>query len=385
MHRSKAGSPMGSPRPPSNREPRILMSRIKKYSNFLQVAGIPSWGRWEDHPRKLPKPVRESIEEFRSGAVMPDRDVPVYYGLPLSTASGPRSFRYAQEVDRGDPQSEPTPVDWNPRDYADFEKVVAISRLLIAVPNPEEPGSQDVRHALDKWLEAERDDPESRCGAIIESLQRPNLEHDERRRLILESEVLPFRGQQAAALAPLLRQFVERYRESNVPADQIAVGSAIRNYVATATIDDAFEAAASLLKAHSRNSISIDLEVEVTKMVVRKLTANPPADREQYSELARRLEELVDDYARPRLLSREKYGAVALNAVLGLVLTRSGRDTHVVETMRTLQVAWFQQLVGRRAGRLRADLVTRRPGAEFADTIHVLEQLTKLDPSALAS
>ena len=37
-------------------------------------------------------------------------------------------------------------------------------------------------------------------------------------------------------------------------------------------------------------------------MVVRKLTANPPVQRDQYPELALRLEELVDVYAKPRLL-----------------------------------------------------------------------------------
>ena len=146
--------------------------------------------------------------------------------------------------------------------------------------------------------------------------------------MILEAEALPFRGQQAAALVPLLRQFIEEDRESNVrilgPADLVAVGSAIRNYVATAPVDDAFEAAASLLKAQGSLPIPIELEVEVAKMVVRKLTANPPVQRDQYPELALRLEELVDDYASPRFLPREKYGAVAINAILGVVLSRSG-------------------------------------------------------------
>ncbi len=210
--------------------------------------------------------------------------------------------------------------------------------------------------------EADGADPESRCRAIVEALQRPGLEQEERRKLILEAEVLPFRGQQAAALVPWLRRFIETYRESNVPADLVAVGSAIRNYIATAVTDDAFQAAASLLKAQSRLPIPIELEVEVTKMVVRKLTPNPPAERDQYTELALRLEELVDAYAKPRFLAREKYGAVALNAVLGLVLTRSGRDAELVERMRTLDVPWFQQILARRAARLRADLLARVGG-----------------------
>jgi len=222
-------------------------------------------------------------------------------------------------------------------------------------------------------------DPDSRCAEIVEFLHRRGLAHDERLKLILEAEVLPFRGQQAAALVLLLWRFIEEHRESNVPADLVAVGSAIRNYVATATTDEAFAAAASLLQAQGRLPVPLELEVEVTKMVVRKLTANPPPGRDQYSELARRLEELVDAYARPRLLTRETYGAIALNAILGLVLTRSGRDQEVAERMRALGVPWFQQLVARRAARLRSDLIARDSNAKFADTARVLGQLSELE------
>ena len=191
--------------------------------------------------------------------------------------------------------------------------------------------------------------------------------------------MLPFRRRQAAELTPLLKRFIEEYRESDDPADLVAVGSAIRNYVATAPVGDAIEAAASLLKEQGELEIPIELEVEVTKMLVRKLTANPPAQRDQYSELALRLEELVDVYARPRLLPREKYGAVALNAILGLVLSRSGRDADVVERMRTLDVAWFQQLLARYAARLRSELDARATEAKFTGVVRLLEQLSTLD------
>jgi hypothetical protein len=255
-------------------------------------------------------------------------------------------------------------------------------RFALAHEKPSPPFARfSTAKAPAETAEPEDADPELRCRAVVESLQRPNLGHEERRKLILEAEVLPFRGQQAAALAPLLRQFIEEYRESNVPADLVAVGSAIRNCVATATIGDAFEAAASLLKAQGRLPIPIELEVEVevAKMVVRKLNANPPVERDQYPELALRLEELVDAYVRPRFLAREKYGAVALNAVLGLVLTRSGRDAELVERMRTLDVAWFQQLLARRAARLRTDLVARDSEAKLTDIAQALGRLSELD------
>jgi len=232
-------------------------------------------------------------------------------------------------------------------------------------------------------IEPDDADPELRCEAVVTSLQHHDLGHKERRKLILEAEVLPFRGRQAAELTPLLRRFIEEYRESDDPADLVAVGSAIRNYVATAPVGDAIEAAASLLKEEGELEIPIELEVEVTKMVVRKLTANPPEQCDQYPELASRLEELVDVYARPRLLPREKYGAVALNAILGLVLSRSGRDAAVVERIRTLDVPWFQELLARRAARLRTDLVARDSEAKVVDIADVLEQLSTLDSPSL--
>ena len=235
------------------------------------------------------------------------------------------------------------------------------------------------RVILDEHNDSRFDDPESQCKAVVESLRRFDLGHDERRKLILEAEALPFRGQQAAEIAPLLWQFIEDYRGSNVSADLVAVASAIRNYVATAPADQAFRAAASLLKAEGRLPLPIDLELEIARMVVRKLTANPPAGQDQYPELARSLAELANTYLNPRLLAREKHGAVALNAVLAIVLTDDPRADQVIERARQLDVAWFQQLLGRCAARLCTDLGARGQDAKLTEITRRLEQLSELD------
>ena len=52
-------------------------------------------------------------------------------------------------------------------------------------------------------------------------------------------------------------------------------------------------------------------------MVVRKLTANPPASQDQYPELASRLIELGETYLNPRLIAREKHGAVGAERPAG--------------------------------------------------------------------
>jgi hypothetical protein len=231
----------------------------------------------------------------------------------------------------------------------------------------------------------DRADREARCSAILAALMRADLDLNARRKLILEAELAPFSGPQAAALAPLLRQFIEAHRESNDPADSVAVGSAIRNYIATASVDEAFQAAASLLKAQERVPIPIELEVEITKMVLRKLTANPPAERNQHRDLADRLEELVDAYAKPRFLAREKYGAVALNAALALALTRSADDPQLIEKISNLGVGWFQEILARRAAKLRDDLAECQPHAKFEELGQVLGQITEANSPATAS
>ena len=63
------------------------------------------------------------------------------------------------------------------------------------------------------------------------------------------------------------------------------MGSAIRKFIAVASRDDAFDFAASLLKPGARLPLAIEIEIEISKMVVRKLTANPPAERNQYTDL----------------------------------------------------------------------------------------------------
>ena len=164
------------------------------------------------------------------------------------------------------------------------------------------------------------------------------------------------RAERDAGTRPLLRRFIEKYRESNDPVDLVAAGSAIRTFIAIASRDDAFDFAASLLKAGSRLPLAIELEIEVSKMVVRKLTANPPAERNQYAELAMRLEELVDDYARPRFLAREKHGA--------MLLTPSWRrcSPEAVEIQRSSRGCWPSVSPGSSsssdaAARLRSDLM----------------------------
>ncbi|MFI5456742.1 MAG: hypothetical protein ACHRXM_14950 [Isosphaerales bacterium] len=355
------------------------MSESQKY--LEQLAGIAGWGQWEDQlRRKRPRPDREPIEEIRAGALMPDRDVLGCYELQLSTASGPRSFRYAQEVDEGDTQSEPTPVVWKPMNYADFVKFYTALTKLLIVEHRRSPTSRGEKKPtatqfLENRLERRFLPQEPSSQRILRTLNTPDTEREEYRKAIINAEVLDFGPSETHELTPHLRCFIETHRDSNVPADLVAVGSAIRKFIAIAPGAEAIDFAAGLLEAGSRFPLPIEIEVEISKMVVRKLTANPPAGRDQYSELASRLIELAETYLNPRLLGREKHGAVALNAVLGIVLARDPRVSSVLERIQSLGVNWFRQLLARQATILASELRRKWGSEEQHELLRSLQEL----------
>src|SRR5271165_6265569 len=146
----------------------------------------------------------------------------------------------------------------------------------------------------------ESSDPDLTPERVLRELENSELSSPERGKLVIEAELLEFNEDQAASLAKHLRRFIDDCRESNVPSDLVAVASAIRKFVATASTEEAFDYAASLLRASSRAPLSIELELEVTKMVVRKLTANPPASDQSLPDLAARLKDLCETYLNPR-------------------------------------------------------------------------------------
>ena len=342
------------------------MSASQKYLDQLEV--FASWGRWDDRLRgRFHRQVRSRIEEIRAGAVMPDDESPGCWAMEVSTASGARRFRQATEVTEGDTQSESVPVVWEP------EPVAELARHLIAVV---------------RWLSAEDRRPATdrveNCPEVMEPTSteilatlRARLSHQETyRKAIINAEVIDFGPDETRILSPLLRAYIEQHRESNDAAELVAVGSAIRKFVAVASVDEALDFAAALLQAGHQMPLPIGIEVELSKMVVRKLTANPPARHDQYSDLAGRLLELAETYLNPRLLAREKHGAVALNAVLGIVLTRDPLASKVVDRVHSVGVGWFQQVVAREAAKLASDARRRWAGESLSELVKSLENLT---------
>jgi hypothetical protein len=355
------------------------MSESQAY--WDQLESIASWGQWEDQRRRRwSRQVRSRIEEIRAGAVMPDEDAPGCWLVEVSTASGSRRFRNAREVHEGDIQSEPILEIWRSEFYPILVKHLAAITGWLSVEDRRST-TTGVVSPLSMTLfrsnfEQHSFSLDSSSNGLLNVLKNTDTSREEYRKAIVNAEILDFGPSETRELTPLLRGFIEQYRNSNVPAQLVAVGSAIRKFIAVASGSEAFDFAAVLLKAGGRAPLSIEIEVEVSKMVLRKLTSNPPPSRDQYPDLGACLAELAETYLSPRLLAREKHGAVALNAVLGLVLTREPRAAEIVERVQGLGVKWFQQLVARQATTVRSDLIRRWGDDLHAELLQSLEELS---------
>jgi len=219
--------------------------------------------------------------------------------------------------------------------------------------------------------------PEDALGRLRDS----SLPHADRRLAIIDAELVIFSAEALPDVQNSLLAFIERYRDSNDPQDLVAVGSAIRKFVATTNVDD-LEIIASLLDARHRSPVPLEIELEITKMVVRKLTANPPGEVNMHPVLSRQLRQLASLYLNDRLLAREKYAAIALNTILALLLLRDASAQLLLNQLSELHATWFKDLVIQRAGRLKSEL-TERFGADAC--IPVVKDLDSIGNSLYLS
>lgn len=214
-------------------------------------------------------------------------------------------------------------------------------------------------------------------GEVLRRLVTWAPSPEERRRLIIDAEVLDFEPHQFERLEVALSEFIGacRHRSGNDPADLVAAGAAIRKYIATLGVDEGLPYAARLLEAGPQVPVPLEIELETTKMVVRKLTANPPKDDDAFPDLAERLAEIARAYLNPRLLTREKYGAIALNAVLGLALLRSQHVAEILRILSGLEVSWFKQSLAQRARRIKLELRERHADESLVASMGRLSEM----------
>lgn len=142
--------------------------------------------------------------------------------------------------------------------------------------------------------------------------------------LICDAETLQFDRDQRSRLSALLWDYIRTNRDSRKTDALVAVGSAIRKYVAMLNVERIGEIA-ELLDAGHRAQLPLHLELEVVKMIYRKFEANPPTQPDGQRILAERLLEMAEGYATRRQILRDYHASIAALSIEAIVAMRSER------------------------------------------------------------
>lgn len=180
--------------------------------------------------------------------------------------------------------------------------------------------------------------------------------------LICEIELTRFNAAERQRLLPLLWSYILRHRDSNSPETLAAVGAAIRKYIALMPIEEMGRLAVLLESGH-KSALPIELEIEVAKMIYRNFEVHPPLELNPHPDLARLLWEMVQAYANPRLLSRDKHSAAALISIQALVAMRSEFASNAIHVAAASPYRWFAELVADQVDRLHDRWSATRPEA----------------------
>lgn len=208
---------------------------------------------------------------------------------------------------------------------------------------------------------------------VLRILASSDLDALKRRQLILAAEGLRFDVDQIGLLEPILRLYVDRHLNSEIREEQVAVASGIRKLIAMLPVTQ-LSRCEDWLKIERKTPPP--LEMEVVKMITRKLTASLPEDTGHLKSINDQLIDLLRSYLNPRTLSKRFFGATALEASLSLALLRSQHLNDALEVLRSLRVNWFRATVARQARVTRTDLERRFPGGRSANARRCLTDLT---------
>ncbi len=185
--------------------------------------------------------------------------------------------------------------------------------------------------------------------SVLRALCDAKVSDDQRRQLIIQAEMLRFDETQKQQLLPALWEFIMARRASNNLDDVIAVGSAIRKYVANIATENLGSMATLLEEGHCATP-PLDVELEIVKMIYRRFEANPPTEADPQPELAERVREMALDYMTPRVLPHGKHATVAMLAVQALAAMLSKRAPEALARVKQLPQAqhWFREQLRRR-------------------------------------
>lgn len=202
---------------------------------------------------------------------------------------------------------------------------------------------RDNEEVVDDW----RASPSETLTKLLES----STTHNELFDAILFAEITVFDKDQTERLLPRLFAFIAENRLSSDDDVQTVVGAAIRK-LATNLPETQFEQYADLFLPTDTDTLPHEIELELAKAILWRLTNVPAIHAQRFSKLEGRLSELALDYLRPRLILQKNYASIALHATLGALLLNGEQANSVVKGVSNLGISWFLDLCRRRLSRL---------------------------------
>lgn len=167
---------------------------------------------------------------------------------------------------------------------------------------------------------------------------------EKRQQLVFVTELTTFSDEERDALLPVLWQYIQEYRDSNDSDELVAVGTAIRKYIALMPMDQ-MDKLVELLEPGHRAELPLELELEVAKMIYRNFEVHPPQQPNPHPELGTCLWAMAKDYINPRFLLRDKHATVATLAIEALVAMQSVHSREAWLSAINSPYEWFGELV----------------------------------------
>ena len=187
---------------------------------------------------------------------------------------------------------------------------------------------------------------EMTSGELLKSLHASHSNITRQCELIIESERIRFPQSTREELASILETFIRTYRDSSEFDVIVAVGSAIRKYIAVMDVRE-LGSLASLLESGHNGTLSLEMELEVIKMIGRKLAARPPTTDDQEPILASQLARIASDYLRPSTISKDKFSTVAMLSLEALAAMRSSQLKDLLPAVNACSYAGFRRQLQR--------------------------------------
>jgi hypothetical protein len=310
------------------------------------------------------------LEEVFKGFLRPINHRARMFEIEAETAAGRRLFQAYERLHAADLQSE----------FIDDTQIMAVVHSWGKAGAPSQRYGVYTHGTFGSRVIAKRNRPaEARANKspnskdVLARLSGSRVDSEAMRLAVLDAEVTAFSSDEVGSLCECLEDFILKMRFSSVPEDLVAVGSAVRKYIVYLSRQK-IGAIARFLEVGPRGPVPLDVELEVSKAVLAKLKA-APEKHDSEPLLVSLLTEIAATYTDARLLSREKFGATALNATLSLALLRSDSTRQVIKKIQSAKQSWYSTLVVRRAVSIRDDLRSRFASELIAEWIESLDVL----------